>query len=692
MATNKILKFAEMDTTANLLTDSEYSADAQRIVGNQPGVARSKLVNKALRQSSAIAAAVAQFIADNQLSDVKDSDSTADLAIMFGNALAEGTKFQQLGAGAVQRTAQSKLREFVSVKDFGAVGDGVTDDTAAIQAFFSAGGNLYLPEGTYLYDYLEFNTPFSMTGNGVLRYSGAAPTSGTASIQINVAVSAESLRISSSGSAENAFNYIQASADDIRIGLLEMKADVQRNQTGGANFYGSNLFIDQVVAENVARPIAFQPPSGTTLRTNIHLGSLVAKNYIRGLALSYADNWSVGSVHVETRWAGAVVTPGYNGILLQACNNWTIGDCYIANAPEHAFRIGGDQNCTNFTINSVHAVDSAGCGFKINTNVGTTTSDGQIGRLFVDNAGEGSVYGNTEAVRLARVRNLSIESIDCVVRATRCLILADVENLYVGSITGENIIARAVQFQPDMDGTGVANIKNIYIGNVVAYMNADARAAFGIGYGAYTVDNVIIANAFATGMSTYLAEAGADTTYLNTVRINCSSLSTDTNLAVENQPATAAIFVDWAKGNKRLIGNASIVSASANYGISDAPFNSGNISGDGYGTVTLRGSNTAGVGAYGGALSFFRPGSGRRGGAVAVKQTGANSQDVGLEFLISSASSASEALRIGATIKHNGSVSYPLLPTYADNAAALAGGLVAGDTYKTATGEVRIVV
>ena len=70
---------------------------------------------------------------------------------------ADAVTFRQAGTGAVTRTSRDKMRETVSVKDFGAEGDGVSDDTAAFLAARDylqtnsdlRGGRIIVPPGVY---------------------------------------------------------------------------------------------------------------------------------------------------------------------------------------------------------------------------------------------------------------------------------------------------------------------------------------------------------------------------------------------------------------------------------------------------------------------------------------------------------------------------------------------------------------
>lgn len=97
---------------------------------------------------------------DNIGGSVVASDLAQDLANTSDNAKGDALiGFKQSNAagfltGAVARTVNTKLQENLSVKDFGAVGDGVANDTAAVQAAINAvvsvgGGSVYFPAGIY---------------------------------------------------------------------------------------------------------------------------------------------------------------------------------------------------------------------------------------------------------------------------------------------------------------------------------------------------------------------------------------------------------------------------------------------------------------------------------------------------------------------------------------------------------------
>lgn len=84
---------------------------------------------------------------------VQDSKGTMVYNFPDGTGLspnASGITYDPPYANSVPTTVSDKLAEFVSVTDFGAVGDGVADDTLAIQNALDASQRVYVPPGTYM--------------------------------------------------------------------------------------------------------------------------------------------------------------------------------------------------------------------------------------------------------------------------------------------------------------------------------------------------------------------------------------------------------------------------------------------------------------------------------------------------------------------------------------------------------------
>lgn len=84
---NNFLPFCETDTGTNLLSQGDYAVDVQRDIGNQPGVARSKLVNKALRQSSFVTSQFAEFLSLTTGADILDNANSARLLSQINASL-----------------------------------------------------------------------------------------------------------------------------------------------------------------------------------------------------------------------------------------------------------------------------------------------------------------------------------------------------------------------------------------------------------------------------------------------------------------------------------------------------------------------------------------------------------------------------------------------------------------------------
>ena len=145
-------------TAASLAVDAVNTINILNGAVTSAKIADGTIVNADINASAGIVDTKLATIAtagkvSNSATTATTSTTAATIALRDSNGIVPSA-FIQTGTGATTRTVDAKLKDTVSVKDFGAVGDGVADDGNAIRLAVTAvaangGGQVYLPTGTY---------------------------------------------------------------------------------------------------------------------------------------------------------------------------------------------------------------------------------------------------------------------------------------------------------------------------------------------------------------------------------------------------------------------------------------------------------------------------------------------------------------------------------------------------------------
>ncbi len=263
------------------------------------------------------------------------------------------------GVKVIPTSVQAKLREYVSVKDFGAVGDGVTDDTAAIQATLNSGGQVEFVSGTYLItSTLNIPSDTKLVGNGKDTAIKLANGANTHMLQ-NV-------------------NYRSGSNDNITIDGLVIDGNVA-NQTNNGAYDKHGIRFNNT--------------------TNVVVSNCIVKNVGTDcINLINSNNATIKSNNLYGAYNHAVTFQNCDGLLgdsnrIHDCGSKT--DAYGFTSSGHAF-IGVNSRCDNVIITNNYVYDMgdscirnerAGYGWIISNNLVVNSGKDSIKIMGVELSG-----------------------------------------------------------------------------------------------------------------------------------------------------------------------------------------------------------------------------------------------------------------------------------------------------------------
>ena len=281
-----------------------------------------------------------------------DQATLAVLAASGGSAL---IGYSPGGTGTVTTTVQAKLRQTVSVKDYGAVGDGTTDDTLAIQNTISAvgaggGGTVFFPTGTY-------KTTSKLTINSDAVYLKGAGRK--ASILAPAAMATDHVL----------FDTVAQG------GLSDMAIVPSGTQTGttsaSIHMYNShNVTLDNFWIYDKCQTGVLADGGAAQFLTTI-------SNFEIGLCASYGIQVGSASYYAQdVTILNGIVASCYNGILLVNCSGvyvTSVDALSCTGAGVATYPVTGNRVTACFFTEVLCDASSAGYGFLFGDNGGKVT-------------------------------------------------------------------------------------------------------------------------------------------------------------------------------------------------------------------------------------------------------------------------------------------------------------------------------
>lgn len=391
---------------------------------------------------------------------------TRDLADLGGG-------FIQAGTGAVQRTVESKLQDVVSVKDFGAVGDGVTDDTVAIQAALNSGAtSVTFPKGEY-----KFTAQLNVPAGTNIRSSGAVlkcayTQTGTAAA---VLFGANCIADSFSVNLDTGFTFrrLVSLGAGVKIDRLSVTSTDQiNNRTStldGAVKLGADNQIDILYVARFDNSVDGFEANNTSINT------VLCESYVRGVHLGQCSRVNISTLKAYTASANATTDPGHNGLLLEQVTNSCFGTVSVSDCGEHAVRIGSGTTAAteNVSFDTIQAIRPGQCGFKINDDT-YLTKGVSVGSIYtVDCAATTTTGSNEDSVRIERAQDVMIGSVlalrkNKTTSANVGLYLNGVDRVFVGSLQ----IEAPNEYGVHIEDTRGSDNSSIGIGTLNVYGNA----------------------------------------------------------------------------------------------------------------------------------------------------------------------------------------------------------------------------